>query len=57
VRFFVLTFVVSIPFLLLGATTDFQLLPGIPVSAFAFVCPGLAAAILVYGESLCTGVR
>jgi membrane protease YdiL (CAAX protease family) len=57
VRFFVLTFVFSIPFFLLGATTDFRLLPGIPVSAFAFVCPGLAAAILVYEERKSAGVR
>jgi uncharacterized protein len=56
-RFFVLAFVLSIPFLLLGATTGVQVLPGIPVSAFAFVCPGLAAAIRVYEESKGTGVR
>jgi membrane protease YdiL (CAAX protease family) len=53
----VLTFFLSIPFLLLGATTELQLLPGIPLSAFAFVCPGLAAAICVYIESKRTGVR
>ena len=56
-RFFVLTFVISIPFWLLGATTSVQLLPGIPVSAFAFVCPGLAAMICTYGESKSAGVR
>ncbi len=57
VRFCLLTFVLSVPFLLLGATTSLQLLPGIPVSAFAFVCPGIAAAILVYEESKSAGVR
>jgi membrane protease YdiL (CAAX protease family) len=57
VRFFVLTFVVSIPFWLLGATTSVQLRPGIPVSAFAFVCPGLAAMIRKYEESKGAGVR
>jgi hypothetical protein len=57
VRFFVLTFVVSIPFLLLGASTGVQPLPGIPVSAFAFVCPGLAAAIRGYEEGKGAGGR
>ncbi len=52
-----LTFMLSVPFLLLGATTGLQLLPGIPLSAFAFGCPGMAAAILVYEERRCVGVR
>jgi len=47
----------SVPFLLLGAASSLQLLPGIPLSAFAFVCPGMAAAILVYEESKSAGVR
>ena len=50
VRFCLLTFTLSVPFFLLGVATSLQLLAGIPVSAFAFVCPGLAAAILVYEE-------
>ncbi len=56
-RFCSLTFILSVPFLLLGAATSLQLLAGIPVSAFAFVCPGMAAAILVYEESKGAGVR
>ena len=47
----------SVPFWLLGAATSVQLLPGIPVSAFAFLCPGLAAVILVYEKSKGAGVR
>ena len=50
-RFCLLTFMLSIPFLVLGAATRVQLLAGIPVSALMFVCPGIAAAILVYEES------
>jgi uncharacterized protein len=57
VRFCLLTFMLSVPFFLVGATTGLQLLPGIPVSAFACVCPGMAAAILVYEESKSAGVR
>ncbi len=57
VRFCLLTFMLSVPFFLLSAATSLQLLPGIPVSAFMFVCPGMAAAILVYEESKSTGVR
>ncbi len=57
VRFCLLTFMLSVPFLLLGAATSLQLLAGIPVSAFAFVCPGMAAAMLVYEESKRAGVR
>ena len=56
VRFCLLTYMLSVPFLLLGAATSLQLLAGIPVSAFAFVCPGMAAAILVYEESKSAGV-
>ncbi len=56
-RFCLLTFTLSAPFLLLGSATSLHLLSGIPVSAFVFVCPGMAAAILVYEESKSAGVR
>ncbi|MBV8316852.1 MAG: CPBP family intramembrane metalloprotease [Planctomycetaceae bacterium] len=55
-RFFLLNFVLSVPFWLLAATTGLQLRPGLPVSSLAFVCPGMAAAILVYKESKGAGV-
>jgi membrane protease YdiL (CAAX protease family) len=55
--FILLVFVLSVPFLVIGAVTGLQLLPGIPVAALAFVCPGLAAVILVYRESRAAGVK
>ncbi len=54
--FFVLVFVLSIPFEVVGAITGLELLPGLPVSALAFVCPALAACILVYRERKTAGV-
>jgi len=56
-RFFLLVFALSLPFLLAGALTSFQLLPGIPVSGFAILCPMTAAAILVYRENKSVGVK
>jgi hypothetical protein len=42
-RFFLLVFALTIPFWLLGAIVGYQILPGVPVSAFMFVCPVTAA--------------
>jgi membrane protease YdiL (CAAX protease family) len=50
-RFFLVVVALSIPFAWLGAVTDLQLYPGIPVSALAFVCPVSAAALLSYREN------
>ena len=47
-RFFLTVAALSIPFAWLGAVTDLQLYPGIPVAALAFVCPVSAAALLAY---------
>jgi membrane protease YdiL (CAAX protease family) len=55
-KFFLLVFVLSIPFWLIGAVTARQLSPDLPVAAFIFVCPAIAAAILVYRESGLAGV-
>ena len=49
--FFLLTFVLSSPFWLLGALTDRQFLPGVPVSSLMVLGPLLAASILVYREN------
>ncbi len=49
--FFLLTFVLAMPFWLLGGVIKIQLLPGLPVAALMFVCPALAALILVRRES------
>ena len=54
--FFLLLFVLSVPFLLFSGTP----LPGpanLPVSALMLVCPGLAGAILVFREEGGGGVR
>ena len=55
--FFLLVFALSVPFWLIGAVTEVRLLPGLPVSALMFVCPALAAAILVYGANGTAGVK
>jgi hypothetical protein len=52
-----LVFALAIPFWLAGALTDFQLLPGLPVSAAMAVCPMLAASILVHRQRGSAGVR
>ncbi len=54
--FFLLVFALSLPFYLAGALIGLQLLPGLPVSALALVCPMLAALILVYRENKTAGV-
>jgi membrane protease YdiL (CAAX protease family) len=41
-----LTFVLAAPFWLLGALTGLQLMPGLPIAALMFVCPGLAAILV-----------
>lgn len=46
--FFVLAFILTVPFLVLGALIDGQLMPGLPIAALAIVCPALAALILVW---------
>ncbi len=46
IAFFVLAFLLAIPFWLAGSTTDVQLLPGLPVAALATFCPALAAMIM-----------
>jgi membrane protease YdiL (CAAX protease family) len=54
--FFVLVFLLSVPFWAVGAATGLQLTPDLPVSSFIWVCPVIAAALLVYRENGATGV-
>ena len=54
--FFVLVYLLTIPFWVLGAVTGFQLMPGLPVAALSTICPMLAALILVYFENRKMGV-
>jgi hypothetical protein len=46
--FFGLIFALTLPFWLLGALSGVELLPKLPISALAVVCPMLAALILAY---------
>ena len=55
-KFFLLVFVLSIPFGLAGALTRLELLPGLPLSSLMWVCPAIAASILVYRENKIEGV-
>ena len=57
VTFFALTFALAIPFVVYGAWTHFLLLPGLPVAALMFVCPGMAALILTYREHGTAGAK
>ncbi len=54
--FFVLVFALTIPFWWVASMTGLEVLPGLPVSGLAFVCPALAACILVYRETRTAGV-
>jgi uncharacterized protein len=54
--FFVLIFVLSIPFWLIGAVSGLQLTADLPVSSFVWVCPVVAAAILAYQEGGTAGL-
>jgi membrane protease YdiL (CAAX protease family) len=53
--FFLLVFALSLPFYMAGALIPLQLLPGLPVSALALVCPMTAALILLHRESGAAG--
>lgn len=46
--YFGLVILLTTPIWILGASNDFQLLPGLPIAALAVVCPALAAATLCY---------
>ena len=46
--FLTLVFVLSIPFWLLSSFVGVELLPGLPIGAFAVFTPGIAAAVMVY---------
>ena len=52
-----LVFVLSLPFWLAGILTSFQLLPALPISALGFLCPVIAATIMVYREKRAAGVK
>ena len=55
--FFLLVFALSLPFWLLGAATDLQLMPGLSVSALAAFAPMAAALLLVHLNKTSVGMR
>ena len=55
-KFFVLVFALSIPFWVLGAVTDMQLMPGLSVSVLMAFCPMAAALMLVHREDGAAGM-
>ncbi len=56
-QYFLLVFILTIPFLVLGALTGIDLLPGLPIAALAVVCPVIGALILVYRQNKMNGVK
>ena len=56
-KFFALVFGLSVPFWLIGAATDLQLMPGLSVSALMAFCPMALALILVHLDNEAGGVR
>ncbi|MFD2348664.1 CPBP family intramembrane glutamic endopeptidase [Nonomuraea ferruginea] len=55
--FFPLVFLFSVPFVVVGSLSGAQIVPGVPLSGLAFVCPALAAAVLVHREGGMDGVQ
>ena len=49
-QFFALVFALSLPFYLIGDLTKLQVVPGVPLSGFAFVCPVTARRSRLLGE-------
>lgn len=56
IPFFVLVFLLLIPFLVLGDIYPIELLPGLPISALGAFTPALAAVILTYKQDRLSGV-
>jgi len=49
--FFALVFALTIPFWGISGLTRIELLPGLPIAAFAVICPAIAALALVFREA------
>jgi hypothetical protein len=54
--FFLLVYVLALPFWALGAATGLEMLPRLPIAALMAVCPVLAAAILTWRDEGGAGV-
>ncbi len=57
IPFFVLVFLLFIPFWVLGVIYPIELLPGLPISALGAFTPALAALILTYKQHHLSGIR
>ncbi len=55
--FLLLVFALSLPFFLLGAATDLQLMPGLSVSALAAFAPMAAALVVVHLNKTSAGMQ
>lgn len=55
-KFFALVLVISVPFWLLGAATDAQLMPGLSVGVLMAFCPAAVALMRVHRERPADGV-
>lgn len=55
--FFLLVLALAIPFLVVGAVTGIELLPGLPVAALMAVSPAAAALILAHREDGAAGAK
>jgi uncharacterized protein len=55
-KFFLLVFLLSVPFWLIGALTGVMLSADLPVSSLMIVCPVTAAAILIFREDGLAGL-
>jgi uncharacterized protein len=56
-EFLFLVFILTVPFLIVGALKTLQVIPGIPMAALAIVCPVTAALIFVYREKKFAGIK
>jgi uncharacterized protein len=55
-RFFLVAVALIVPFWVIGAMSGLQVLPGLPLAGLGTLCPGAAAAIVVYREDGRPGV-
>ncbi len=57
IAYFLLVFLLSVPFVAAGSLTGAQILPGVPLSGLAFVCPAVAGIVLARRAAGGAGVR
>ncbi len=55
--FFLLVLLLAVPFWVAGGASGLELMPGLPVAALMFICPSLAAALLIARSAGAGAVR